>query len=193
MQEQKEDMITACDIDDTIIDLLTAGTTWLNNEYHYNICPEDITEWEIEKFYPNLTDDQVFRPLHLEEFWKTVKPLEDAIKYLSLLNEEGFTIYIVTSSSIHSLRYKQQFILNKYFPFISHKNIIVSHNKHLIRCSVLVDDAIHNISGPYIGLLKDSPHNRSFDKTTAEGTVYRVMNWKEVYEMIHKILEGMSK
>ena len=81
------------------------------------------------------------------------------------------------------LKSKMENCLFKWFPYLSWKNVIVTHNKQMIIGDVLVDDAPHNlIGGRYKKILMSAPHNRHFE-TTGTGIV-RVSNWLQVYEVI---------
>jgi len=180
------DYIIACDMDDTIEYLLRSWIEWLNNQYNVYVDYNDVHDWYIGTYYPFLTDEQIFAPLFEENMWKTVKPMEDAIEYIKKIIDEGYQFYIVTSSHYKTLAYKFENVLFKYFPFIDKNNLIICNNKQLINCDILIDDGPHNIVGNYTGILMTSPHNLSFDVDNYKN-IYRVDNWKQIYDLIHKI------
>lgn len=184
------DFIIACDMDDTIEQLLQAWIQWLNNKYNYSVKYSDIKDWKMSISFPELSHEQLIEPLLIEEFWLTVNPMRDAIVYIKKLIEEGFPFYIVTSSHPKNVLFKSNF-LDKYFPFIDKNNVIIIHKKQLIRCTVLIDDGTHNIVGPYIGILKDSTHNRNFNENDFPH-IYRGHCWKEIYEIIHQLADRME-
>ena len=188
MRYKPQDFVIACDMDDTIEHLLPAWIKWLNEKYGYDVKPEDVTDWRVGLFFPTLTSDEVFAPLHDWEFWKTVEPMWDAVHYIKLLIEEGFPFYIVTSSHPDSILPKFTHVLYKYFPFIDKHNVIIAHKKQMIRCNVLIDDGTHNIVGPYIGILKDTPHNRWFKERDIPN-IYRAYDWNQIYDIIHQIID----
>ena len=72
------------DMDDVIENLCPCWCRWLNEHYGTNVSAEEIVDWDINKFFPELTREQIFEPLFKEEFWKTVTPKLDAIKYLNM-------------------------------------------------------------------------------------------------------------
>ena len=183
-----KDIVIACDMDDTIEYLVPAWIKWLNMQYNLNVKYIDVTDWDISKVFPTLTSHQIFEPLDNPEFWDTVKPMKDAQYYIPKLIEEGFQFYIVTSSHPRNYKYKYEKCLRKYFPYLSWKNIIVTKNKQLINCDILIDDGEHNIIGPYIGLLKDTTHNKNFNVDAYEN-ITRVHCWKHIYEVIHKFYD----
>lgn len=147
MRYRPQDFVIACDMDDTIEYLLPAWVKWLNKKYGYNVKYSDVVDWRMSLAFPGLTNEQVFEPLHLDEFWKTVEPMWDAVYYIEKLINEGFPFYIVTSSHPDSILPKFNHVLYKYFPFIDKHNIIIAHEKQMIRCDVLIDDGTHNVVG----------------------------------------------
>lgn len=172
------------DIDDTIENLCHAWCEWLNSHYDTNVSPDDITEWKIYKFFEEIPKEEVYAPLFKEEFWKTVTPKLDAIKYLNLLYEEGYRIFLCTASDYRTIKPKYENIVQRYFPYIDWNHIIICSVKQLIKTDILIDDGIHNlIGGDYIKILYTTPHNKSYD---AEGNgIFRVNDWEELYNTVH--------
>lgn len=190
MKRKAQDIVIACDMDDTIEYLLIAWISWLNREYNYNVRYCNVKDWNLQKSFPELTWEQIFAPLSMQKFWKTVKPMQDAIHYIKLLIDEGFDFHIVTSSYYDTIKYKFEEVLFKYFPFIDKNKIIVCHEKQLIRCDVLIDDGPHNIEGPYIGILKDVRHNHDY---VCPDNVYRCHCWKMIYFKIHELFPDIEQ
>lgn len=183
-------MIILIDIDDTINCLCASWCNWLNSRYGTAVNPKDITQWDISKFFPNLTKEQVYGPLHNEFFWTTVEPREDAVKYVKKLFDEGYDIYLCTSTDYRNVRVKYESIVSKYFAYIKWKNVIVAHNKQMIKADFLVDDGVHNlVGGDYTKILMAAPHNQNYD-TRNEG-IFRANDWEDVYNII-TTLTGVS-
>ena len=176
------------DMDDTIEYLLPAWLRWLNNQYNFNITPEMVNSWDITKYFPHLTMDQICEPLHIPEFWDTVRPMSDAIEYIDKLIKDGHKVYICTSTDYRIAPEKFNRCLFKHFPYIEWKNVIIARKKQLIHCNILIDDAMHNIVGPYKGFLKATIHNLDF-KPEDYPTVTKVYCWKHIYEEIHKLYD----
>lgn len=82
------------DMDDTLEELLVAWVAWLNKTYQTTVNAHDITDWRVSKFFPMLTEEEVFAPLSIEAFWKTVTPEPQAQYYLNKLIEDG-TMYML--------------------------------------------------------------------------------------------------
>lgn len=176
------------DMDDTIECLLDAWCGWLNRVHGTSVRSEDVTEWDVAKFFPSLTRDEIFAPLlKNEEFWTTVKPKPDAMEYLWKINEDGDQIYIITSSHFETIKPKFDCIIKRYFPWISWKNVIITSNKQMVSGDVLVDDGIHNlVGGNYEKILMTAPHNKSIDLSTLSD-IRRADSWSDVYSIIQEI------
>ena len=171
------------DMDDVIENLVEAWTAEIERKYGYHKTSEDITEWEMYKFYPDLEPNYIYDILDDSDFWKTVKPKEDAIKYLKLL-QENFDVYIVTAARMSTVSSKISDILFKYFPFIDNEHVIVCYNKQMIKGDVIIDDGIHNLVGhEAIKILYDTPHNRN---VVTSLDIHRMFTWKEIYYFIMK-------
>ena len=169
------------DLDDTMTDLSTAWVAAINEKFGTTTRPEDITGWNLERFFPGLSRSKVYSVMHDPGFWDSVFPKEGAVEYMKRLMDEGHDVYVVTSTFYKGLEEKMRRVLFRHFPFINWRNVIITSNKQLVRGDVLVDDAPHNhVGGAYVSILMDTPHNRDF----AEEGVIRVHNWEEIYGVI---------
>lgn len=176
------------DMDDTIEYLLREWLAWLNNLYVRDVHEEDIHEWNIMLAYPGLTDSQVYAPLFYEEFWKSIKPMPDAMEYLKRLYDDGHEIYIVTSSNFHTIEVKLNNVLYTHFPFIDYDHVIIARKKQMIRGDIMIDDGVHNlIGGEYVKILMTAAHNRAFNAEAHD--MIRVHNWAEIYKIISQMSE----
>ena len=61
------------DMDDTIEHLLKAWVAWLNTKYYLTVEYENIREWDMTLNFPTLTEEQIYQPLELKEFWELVQ------------------------------------------------------------------------------------------------------------------------
>lgn len=182
------------DMDDTIEDLLGAWVAALNKGYGLCVDKENVTDWDVARFFPTLTKPQVFAPLYSEDFWRTVKPIDGAADALQQLIDDGHTLYVVTSSFHENLSAKMTDVLFKYFPFFKWDDVIITSHKQLVRGDVLVDDGVHNLEdGEYFKVLMDAPHNRGYN--AEENGMHRVTDWSEAYELItqYAVLSDLSR
>lgn len=177
------------DLDDTLEDLLGCWVQKLNEEHNLNVNPKDINDWDIGQFFPTLTRYQVFEPLFNGDFWDSVKPKENAVKYVKKLKDDGYRIFICTNTNYKHLKDKMEKVLFKYFDFLSWNDVIVTTNKQIIDADFLVDDGVHNlVGGKYKKLLMTAPHNEKYDAN--KNDMIRVNSWEEVYNVIAKSQEG---
>ena len=116
-------------------------------------------------------------------FWKTVKPVPGAAEALQRLMDAGHEVYIVTATLLENIPEKMNDLLFKYFPFLSWNQVIITHEKQMIRGDVLIDDGVHNLEGgDYAKILMTAPHNRNYD-AEANGMI-RVQDWTEIEKVI---------
>lgn len=176
------------DLDDVLNNLCQAWIDWLNKKYKTDVKYEDIVTWDMGIAFPKLTPEQIYEPFKSDKFWKTVTPRFDAIKYVNMLFNEGYNIYLCTSTYYKNIVPKYEFIIMKYFPYIDWSHVIIAANKQMIRADVLIDDGIHNLEGgSYAKILMTASHNKNYD--TVSHNMYRADNWEQAYDIIHTLGE----
>lgn len=174
-----------CDLDSVLNDLNNAWLSYLNKAYDFDVRLSDVIEWDMKKAYPALSSERIYAPLYREDFWRNVKPIADSSKYLELLFDEGYDIYIVTNSNYQTMPTKIEW-LKKHFPFIPIENVIITQKKQLINVDIMIDDYEQNlIGGRYNKILFDYPYNRHIDDV--DYGIARVKNWGEIYNQVHMI------
>lgn len=169
--------IVLCDADDTIENLCETWIKCLNFMYGLNVDPEDVNDWNVAKFFPTLTKEQVYAPIYKKEFWNYILPIKGCFDVLKEINSL-YDLYIVTATNYQTCDTKMERILGM-FPFLDWSQFIIAAKKQLIYGDYLIDDGTHNFDGGrYKGILFDRPHNRLFDEKSA-GLV-RVYTWAEI-------------
>lgn len=172
------------DLDDTMTYLTRAWCQCLNQRHGTNVSENDILGWEISDYFPDLTETQVFEPIHEDTFWLNVEPMTDAPEYINKLMADGFNVYICTASLFDTIKAKLESVLGRYFPFISWNQVIITKNKQLVNGDILIDDGVHNLEGgTYKKILMSAPHNQNYD-ADAHG-MKRVNTWREAYQAVH--------
>jgi 5'(3')-deoxyribonucleotidase len=171
------------DFDGVINNMLETWVEWLNKEHGCSVKVEEVTDWELHKQYSNLSSTELFAPLFTPEFWDEVTIKKDAQEVIERLMNDGHEIYIVTSSHYKTLPYKLKKCLFAHFPRLTEENVIITYNKALIRCDLLVDDRLQNlVDYPGGRVLFDAPYNKGPE---ADAMVdYRVASWKELYMLV---------
>lgn len=178
------------DIDGTITD----AYFWLDNANKYfnkNVTVDQVTEYYIHKV---MNIDR----LAYEEFYEKNKfkihskqePREDvkvALNKLSILNN----IYLVTARD-KSLTMLTRSYLKKNELYYDELFILGSHYKvekaKELNCSIFIEDSYDNAmqlsEAGFKVLLMDTNYNRK----KLNENIMRVYNWKEIYDIINKLL-----
>jgi 5'(3')-deoxyribonucleotidase len=170
------------DYDDVLFHLYEPWVYAVNAKYGTDVLPSQIRGWDIEKYFPRLTKDQVFSVLYDESFWRQLKPKRGAVQVLNRLTWEGYSIKIVTSSFYETISWKIEHMLNK-FPFLRWDDVVVTQEKQCIIGDVLIDDAPHNLlGGAYKKILFTTDPNANF--CCEKNNIFRAKNWLEVYTLI---------
>lgn len=179
------------DMDDVLENLVECWVDELNKKCGSSLCEEDITDWRIAKFFPSLTNEDLFSPLNTAEFWGKIAPMQNAQDILKKLIDDGHTIRIVTASYYATVPAKIKRLLEMY-PYLKWEDVIVASDKSLIFGDIMIDDGTHNLEVTSCGLavLFDRPHNRSYNDEAA-GMV-RVETWDEIYEVVSEFADMLS-
>jgi len=186
IDKQYYNYVLGVDLDGVCWDLVTPWVEALNKKHLMHIKPEDITDWDIAKFFPGLSRNQVFAPLHEEAFFKRLELYPDVEHYWNELEKHNVKLLLVSSSHPQTIGYKMDAVM-RLMPFVSIKDIIITSHKPLINIDGLVDDGLHNFEfGDFHRFIYDAPHNRNFDGTEFPNNYYytRVHNWKELYNCV---------
>lgn len=179
------------DMDDVLENLVECWVDELNKKCGSSLCEEDITDQRIAKFFPSLTNEDLFSPLNTAEFWGKIAPMQNAQDILKKLIDDGHTIRIVTASHYATVPAKIKRLLEMY-PYLKWEDVIVASDKSLIFGDIMIDDGTHNLEVTSCGLavLFDRPHNRSYNDEAA-GMV-RVETWDEIYEVVSEFADMLS-
>lgn len=172
-----QNKIILCDADDTIENLCEAWVGYLNDKYGTNVKQDDVIDWNVSLFFPELTKEEVYAPIYIKEFWKRITPVNGCYNVLKKLNDL-YNLYIVTATNYQTCDVKVEKILQLY-PFLKWSQFIITERKQLINGDYLIDDGVHNFDGGrYKGILMNRPHNESFDAEAAG--LIRVHEWNEI-------------
>lgn len=136
-------MTILVDIDSTITNfsemLLLANNQSHGTYYRYtNITSYD---WFDQTFYTP------WKPTEYKCFWNTVEVNPAAVTAIERWVRQGHQVYLCTASHFNDmLGYKIRKTLEAFNPeLINEYNVIVAHNKSLIRGDIMIDDCIRNL------------------------------------------------
>lgn len=182
------------DMDNVLENLGDVWVDELNKRHGLSMTPDDITEWDMAKFYPMLSRDEVFAPLHDESTWFRVEPLPGAQDAIESLKADGHDIVVVTASHPDTVKWKYDW-LYRHFPSIKYRDIILASRKQLVTGDYLIDDAPHNLfGGQYTPILFSSPHNRSWKpRKLKEYNCFCVDDWEDTLRLIRNFAETADR
>ena len=176
------DLTILVDADDVIENLAERWVEVLNHLTGSSLREQDITEWDITKFYPQLRKEEVYKVLEKESFWDGLKATPGAYEAIVSLAEDGHIIKIVTASHYSTLQYKIPKIMDL-FPCLEWQDFIITSEKQFVKGDIIIDDNPINLRGERrYKLLFDRPHNQKFD--AEKNNVFRMKNWAEIRALI---------
>lgn len=175
------------DMDEVLVDLSEGVRQRVNKDFNKNF-PVDFNKsywWEdygVERnYFQDLLDE--------ENFFYDIIPVEGAVETLTKLHEEGYDIHILTFPQHNRFCFYDKIRwIKKYLPFINiETNFHTSGNKGMFATKdrILIDDnekylfQFQNNGGIPIAF-RDYNWNKNFKGL-------RVMDWKGVYNIIHKL------
>lgn len=183
------------DMDDVMEDLLGAWLDWLNKKYNILVTKSDIKTWSMHKCFEKYVNDgtmnvqDIYDPLYTSEFWDTVKPKDNAVELVKMLNDK-YEIYVATASHYKTIESKVDRCLFKYFDFLNWNQVITIHNKSMLRGDVLIDDNYDNIksfvesSDNAFGILVTAEYNKNEELSNR---MFRANTWGEIVRLVNMI------
>lgn len=70
------------DVDNTVIDSLTANVTLLNKKFGTNILPKEIHRWDFTDCFPNIKSKDIYETFDSDEFFEIVKIIPHAREFI---------------------------------------------------------------------------------------------------------------
>ncbi len=136
--------VILCDMDGIVVDLTKKWLATYNRDHDDNLTIADLTEWELSKHTKKgaKINDYLYSP----NFFLDVDPIYGAIEGLKELQDAGHHVVILSAPSWpgNSATDKISWI-KKHAPFLNKRDIILGHNKFLVKGDVLIDDSPTNI------------------------------------------------
>ena len=182
------------DLDNVCVTTTQAVCDYINERLPVHITLEDITTYSIEAALPEQFKWIASSAFRDKLMWQKVQIIDDAVKYIEKLYNDGHEIYFVTSSLPENMRKKinhlsrnMHFLPKEYIE----KHTINIQTKQLLDIDILIDDCIDQLKKPrwYISICLDYPWNRNY----FEKSLYHCKNWEQIYERIKIIEKEMAK
>lgn len=179
-------MIIVCDIDSVLNNLMEKTLEFYNSRNGKSIQLSDLTAYN---FFDCLQHDDAQGIVSLfkeKKLWDSLKPLSGSQSALKQLIKNGHQIYLATATDPINFSWKIDW-LKQYFSFIPPDNVIRIMDKGLLKCDVLIDDSLDNLTSVFCERVTlDYPWNRSTSKDIAYG-IKRAYNWSDIINIINNI------
>jgi 5'(3')-deoxyribonucleotidase len=138
--------VILCDLDDIVVSLLDKWLDDYNWDHTDTLGVKDIHNFDMSKVVKKSCGKKIYNYINEDGYFTKLKPIDGAIESLKILHREGHEIIIVSSPSASPESYRDKIIwCDKYLPFISRENIILTKKKYLIKGDILIDDSTENI------------------------------------------------
>jgi 5'(3')-deoxyribonucleotidase len=164
-----------CDVDEVVAGLLPAWIARYNATWDDNLQLNAITGWHIPDFVKPECGERIYDLLDAT-IYESVQPAAEAREGLWALRAMGHRVVFVTSSNAATAGPKMDWLVHHGFA-TDRKDIVIAHDKSLVRGDVLIDDGLHNLKAfPGPAILFTQPHNASY---TRRG-LRRANTWADV-------------
>lgn len=124
------------DFDDVLVPTLENAIILFNKE-NTQVSIEDFTCWDTSKVASNFCEY-----FYKIDFTK-IQEKNNSIHYMRELCER-YEVYIVTASHVDKFKKKQEWVA-KNMPFFNIKNMVLCHDKSIIKAFAMVDDRAFNL------------------------------------------------
>lgn len=131
-------------MDGIVVNLTKKWLNMYNKDHDDNLTIDDLKEWELSKSVKKgaKINDYLYTP----NFFLDVDPIDGALQGLKALQDAGHHVVILSAPSWPGNSASDKISwMRKHAPFINKRDIILGHNKFLVRGDVLIDDSPTNI------------------------------------------------
>lgn len=179
-------MKIAIDFDSTLFPTMEKVIELYNKKHNASIELSQITMYNLHDNFDLYIADELIDFFVDKDVYENLQPYKGAIRAIKSLAEQGYEIYVATSTDVRNLEWKEQ-LLQKHFPFIPKKNLIRIHNKALLNVDVMIEDKIENLKSTFAErICFDQPWNQD-DEADWVYSIYRIHHWGEINNVIQNI------
>lgn len=186
-------LLIAVDIDNCLNNLTEAILEVYNADSGDNLSLSDITAYHIENFVKPEYKKFFYQYFLDRNVWKKIKVQLHCREIIARLHNEGHRIIFVTTTEPENLPKKKNWLMRN-FPFLDiRKSLFSCPVKQLVKCDILIDDCIANVTGKrdYYSILLTYPWNkdRGLDSVPM---LTEAKDWNEIYTRV-KAIESLIK
>lgn len=170
--------IIALDVDDVVLELVSAWLHKYNVEHNDTLSESDIKTWDIGSY--TKIGHRMYDYLKDPMLYATVYPVKDSWLGVQTLKNMNYRVIYVTSSTIQQSGTKYNLLYNTGY-LNRREDYFEATDKSLIKCDYLVDDRIENVENAYgQGVVYTREWNKSLIGYP------RLNNWMEVIDFFAK-------
>ena len=136
------------DIDGVIFASCDAIIQILNERYGGNFDGSDVTSWNFQCCYPNMTSEEIEDTFNDPKFFDIVKPIDGVLKFMDRYRDK---IILVTKASAENYAHKRKWFDDRNFADIPIIALPLNCSKSLINMdtigewSLFIDDSTYNL------------------------------------------------
>lgn len=180
-------MIIVCDIDNCLNDLTKKTIALYNSRNNTNIQLSDITSYRFSDCLTQKDANGICDLFKEKQLWDSLEPLPKAQNVLKQLVDRGHKIYIATATDPINFNWKCAW-MKHHFSFISTDNIIRISDKGLLKCDVLIDDSMEQLTNSVSERICFDYHWNRNDEKDYIYDIRRAKNhWHDVINIINNI------
>ena len=189
-------MIIGTDLDDVLTDFVGGLAKYLNKFYGTSFTRDDFYTFDLQEVWGGTREEAIQKVLdfYRSDFFKNLKPFEDAQEAVNLLSQKHEMIII--TSRPRFIEKETVTWVEKYFPgnfskiYFAKDHADINQGKEKleiceeVNVDVLIDDCLEHLTKHKNNtrlFLYDAPWNRN--KFTPNG-IERVKSWKEIVRKI---------
>lgn len=169
----------AVDVDGVCADLHAEWLKRYNAEFSDNLTVSRIAQWDMVPAVKPECGKQIYKYLNQPDLYDHVPVIEGAKDGVNDLRDLGWRVVFVTSCTKGMADQKWEWLERHGFLALTKgqsPDLIIAHDKSLIRADALLDDYDGNLAGwMRRGILMDAAYNRS-----VIGPWTRIYRWSEV-------------
>lgn len=150
------------DLDNTLWNLVENCLMYYNKDYNDNVKLEDLTDYNMEGKLKMPIED-FFNKYAQEPYVDTLKIYDWIKTSIENNHDNGYKILFVSASYPSTIEWRDK-KLKEIFPWYKTSDLVICHNKQLLKLDALVDDCLDNlVGGDYFKVIIDMPWNRGID------------------------------
>lgn len=134
------------DIDGVLFHSCQAMIDILNERYGGNFDGSDVTSWNFQCCYPNITSEEIEDVFNCPKFFNIVRPIDGALEFVDRYRDK---IILVTKASVANYAHKRKWFDDRGFNSIPIIALPLNISKGIINMqyysSLFIDDSTNNL------------------------------------------------